>query len=170
MTDVSFPRNVILSSDSLLLQDCQSGCPPWLPAPRSCSFSACSFSLCFPVRASYYRTLAYPPSDRTRLTSWKDRLSTTQHWVYETPTLTISYILMHKQFQKVFALALPDRADRTVPLLDAANATNITLTVLDAVRDEQIAQDSWPPDWAKYRQPERGELGCFISYLRTWKK
>ena len=41
-------------------------------------------------------------------------------------------------------LSLPDRLDRRVPLLAAANGTNITLTVLDAIRDRQIPQSDWP--------------------------
>ena len=74
------------------------------------------------------------------------------------------------QFQKVFALALSGRGDRVRPLLDAANATNITITQLDAVRDKEIEKDSWPHKWASNRQPQVGELGCLVSHVRTWKK
>lgn len=48
------------------------------------------------------------------------------------------------QFEKVFVLSLPEREDRRAPLLAAANGTNITLTVLDAIRDRQIPQSDWP--------------------------
>ena len=41
-------------------------------------------------------------------------------------------------------LSLPERGDRRTPLLAAANATNLTLTVLDAIRDRQIPQSDWP--------------------------
>ncbi|KAL6716211.1 hypothetical protein ACLMJK_005777 [Lecanora helva] len=57
-------------------------------------------------------------------------------------------------FQKVFALALPGRKDRTRPLLDAANATNISITVMDAVRDKEIPKSSWPQSWGTNRQTQ----------------
>lgn len=48
------------------------------------------------------------------------------------------------KFQEIFALVLPDRDDRKIPLLDAADATNISLTIVNAVRDDQIPKDQWP--------------------------
>lgn len=74
------------------------------------------------------------------------------------------------QYQAVYALVLPDRLDRVQPLLKAANATNINVTVLDAVRDRQIPKDAWPHGWGENREPKEGELGCLISHVRTWKK
>jgi len=74
-----------------------------------------------------------------------------------------------QQFQEIFALALPDREDRTKPLLDAAKATNLTLTVLNAERDSEIAKDAWPKDWNE-NDHAKGELGCLISHVRTWNK
>jgi len=55
------------------------------------------------------------------------------------------------------------------PLLDAANATNITLTILKAVRDAEIARDSRPNGW---REEDHvvGEIGCLVSHLKTWNK
>jgi hypothetical protein len=50
----------------------------------------------------------------------------------------------YEQFEKVFAIALPDRKDRIIPLLDAANATNITLHIVDAVRDAQVPKENIP--------------------------
>lgn len=41
-------------------------------------------------------------------------------------------------------LSLPERGDRRKPLLAAANATNLTITVLDAIRDRQIPQSDYP--------------------------
>ncbi|CAD6586269.1 MAG: hypothetical protein ASARMPRED_002490 [Alectoria sarmentosa] len=73
-------------------------------------------------------------------------------------------------FQHIFALALPDRFDRVRPLLDAANATNINVTILDAVRDKQIAEDAWPKGWSENHEKKVGELGCLMSHVRTWKK
>lgn len=74
------------------------------------------------------------------------------------------------QFQHVFALALPDRIDRVQPLLHAANATNINVTVLDAVRDRQISEDARPEGWSDHPDKKVGELGCLMSHVRTWKK
>ena len=77
---------------------------------------------------------------------------------------------IREQFQHIFALALPDRFDRVRPLLDAANATNINVTILDAVRDKQIAEDAWPKGWSENHEKKVGELGCLMSHVRTWKK
>ena len=41
-------------------------------------------------------------------------------------------------------LSLPERGDRRKPLLAAANATNLSITVLDAIRDRQIPQSDYP--------------------------
>lgn len=76
----------------------------------------------------------------------------------------------HNQFQEIFALALPGRADRVVPLLDAANASNISITILDAVRDKQIPIDAWPKTWKQEEDHKSGELGCLVSHVRTWEK
>ena len=70
----------------------------------------------------------------------------------------------------MFALALPDRIDRVQPLLEAANATNIDVTVLDAVRDKQIPKDAWPKGWSDNGAKTVGELGCLMSHVRTWRK
>ncbi|KAG8525285.1 uncharacterized protein KY384_008929 [Bacidia gigantensis] len=72
-------------------------------------------------------------------------------------------------FEKIFALALPDRKDRVRPLLDAANATNITITVLNAVRDSEISETGKPKNWPGERH-RAGELGCLVSHVRTWNK
>ncbi|KAL9631098.1 MAG: hypothetical protein Q9164_006074 [Protoblastenia rupestris] len=72
-------------------------------------------------------------------------------------------------FQKIYALALPDRKDRIRPLLEAANATNISVTVLNAVRDAEISNDSWPNNWNQENH-RVGELGCLVSHVRTWNK
>jgi len=55
------------------------------------------------------------------------------------------------------------------PLLSAANATNITVTVLDAVRDAEIAKDKFPKGWIENFHAV-GEIGCLVSHLRTWNK
>ena len=60
--------------------------------------------------------------------------------------------------------------DRAQSLLDAANATNINVTILDAVRDRQIPKDAWPKHWGEQRDPKEGELGCLVSHVRTWRK
>lgn len=74
-------------------------------------------------------------------------------------------------FQEIFALSLPDRKDRRVPLEKAANATNITLTVLDAVRDEQIPKDKYPKGWVTDGDDHKvGEIGCLRSHVMTWEK
>lgn len=76
-----------------------------------------------------------------------------------------------KQFQDIFALSLPDRKDRRLPLIRAANATNITITVLDAVRDEQIPQEKIPEGWGvDGHEPKHGEIGCLRSHVMTWEK
>ncbi|KAK3170291.1 hypothetical protein OEA41_009678 [Lepraria neglecta] len=72
-------------------------------------------------------------------------------------------------FQAIYTLALPEREDRTQPLRDAANATNLTLTVLNAVRDAEISRESWPSEWKEEEHVE-GEIGCFMSHVRTWNK
>lgn len=76
------------------------------------------------------------------------------------------------QFQEIFALSLPDRKDRRVPLERAANATNITLTVLDAVRDEEISKDKYPKGWVVDGDDSHkvGEIGCLRSHVMTWEK
>ena len=76
---------------------------------------------------------------------------------------------MQSQFQAIYALGLPGREDRIQPLLDAANATNLTLTLLNAARDAEIPRDGWPTGWNEDEHVE-GELGCFMSHLRTWNK
>ncbi|KAF6217563.1 hypothetical protein HO133_006665 [Letharia lupina] len=74
-------------------------------------------------------------------------------------------------FQNIFVLSLPERGDRRTPLLAAANATNLTLTVLDAIRDRQIPQSDWPQWWGTNTWvPKDGELGCLMSHVRTWRK
>ena len=70
----------------------------------------------------------------------------------------------------MYALALPDRFDRVQPLLDAANATNINVTILDAVRDKQVPQEAWPKGWSDHYDKKLGELGCLMSHVRTWRK
>ncbi|KAL6720022.1 hypothetical protein ACLMJK_001943 [Lecanora helva] len=71
-------------------------------------------------------------------------------------------------FERIYALVLPGRADRTRPLLNAAKATNLNLTVLDAIRDKDIAKEFWPQDWKD--DHTTGELGCLVSHVRTWNK
>ena len=77
---------------------------------------------------------------------------------------------LREKFQHVFALALADRMDRVQPLLEAANATNINVTILDAVRDKQIPKDAWPKGWSEHPGKKVGELGCLMSHVRTWRK
>lgn len=83
--------------------------------------------------------------------------------------ILIKHQLTASQFQKIYALALPGREDRTKPLLDAAKATNLTITMLNAVKDAEISMDSWPKDWDEGSHTS-GELGCLVSHLRTWNK
>lgn len=54
-------------------------------------------------------------------------------------------------------------------LVNAANATNITLNVLDAVRDEQIPQDKRPKSWSE-AEHAYGELGCLRSHVMAWER
>lgn len=65
---------------------------------------------------------------------------------------------------------MPDRSDRVQPLFDAANATNINVTILDAVRDKQVSENSWPKGWSDNHEKKVGELGCLMSHVRTWKR
>ena len=75
------------------------------------------------------------------------------------------------QFQKMFVLSIPDRSDRRAPLLAGANATNLTITVVDAVRDRQIMPNDRPESWGSDGwEPKEGELGCLMSHLRAWRK
>ena len=71
------------------------------------------------------------------------------------------------QFETIYALALPGREDRTQPLLDAANVTNLTLTVLNAVKDTDIDHADYPKGWNEENH-RGGELGCLASHVRTW--
>lgn len=48
------------------------------------------------------------------------------------------------QFQKIFAIALKDRQDRIVPLLQAANATNMTIQMVDGVKDVDVTEEQKP--------------------------
>ncbi|KAK3168695.1 hypothetical protein OEA41_005143 [Lepraria neglecta] len=74
-------------------------------------------------------------------------------------------------FQEIFVLSLPERGDRRKPLLAAANATNLNITVLDAIRDRQIPVADYPEWWGTNNWvPKEGELGCLMSHLRTWRK
>ena len=75
-----------------------------------------------------------------------------------------------QKFQHIFALALPERSDRIQLLLDAAKATNINVTVLDAVRDAEIPEHTWPIGWSDNPDKKVGELGCLTSHTNTWKK
>ena len=54
-------------------------------------------------------------------------------------------------------------------LLDAGNATNIDITILNAVRDADIAHDDLPDRWNNQNH-RVGELGCLVSHVRTWNK
>ncbi|KAG8528874.1 uncharacterized protein KY384_006563 [Bacidia gigantensis] len=74
-------------------------------------------------------------------------------------------------FQNVYVLSLPDRSDRREPLLAGANATNLTITVIDAIRDRQIPKSDYPIDWSTNGWvAKEGELGCLMSHLRFWRK
>ena len=73
------------------------------------------------------------------------------------------------QFEKTYPLALPGRKDRTRPLLDAAKATNLNLTLLAAVRGMEIEKDTWPEKWIE-NDHVIGEIGCLTSHVRTWKR
>ena len=48
------------------------------------------------------------------------------------------------QFQKIYALVLPDRQDRAIPLLAAANATGLDIEIVTAYRGSEISQDEIP--------------------------
>ena len=72
-----------------------------------------------------------------------------------------------KQFHKLYALSLPGHEERRRPLVAAANATNLTLTVLDAVYGNEVPDAEKPPRWTTYKE---GELGCLISHRLTWRK
>lgn len=92
-----------------------------------------------------------------------------RHFLVLTSLITSSDGL--KQFQDIFALSLPDRKDRRLPLVKAANATNITITILDAVRDEQIPKEDIPEGWGvDGHEPKHGEIGCLRSHVMTWEK
>lgn len=92
-----------------------------------------------------------------------------RHFLFLTSLIPFSDRL--KQFQNIFALSLPDRKDRRLPLVRAANATNITITILDAVRDEQIPKEKIPEGWAvDGHEPKYGEIGCLRSHVMTWEK
>lgn len=56
--------------------------------------------------------------------------------------------------------------------MNAANATNITLTILDAVRDEEIPKDEYPKGWVVDGEGSHkvGEIGCLRSHVMTWEK
>ena len=69
----------------------------------------------------------------------------------------------------MYAIALPGRTDRIKPLLDAAQATNLSVTVLSAVRDNDIERDAWPKTWNETNH-EIGELGAVVSHVRTWHR
>ena len=71
------------------------------------------------------------------------------------------------QFHKLYALSLPGHEERRRPLLAAANATNLTLTVLDAVYGSEVPDAEKPPRWNTYKD---GELGCLLSHRLTWRK
>ena len=64
---------------------------------------------------------------------------------------------------------MPDRRDRSQPLIHAAVATNINVTVLNAVRDKEIPEETWPESW-NAGSHQVGELGCLVSHVRTWNK
>lgn len=103
------------------------------------------------------------------LDSIANRTLGVRHFLALTPLTTLSDEL--KQFQEIFALSLPDRKDRRLPLVRAANATNITITILDAVRDEQIPKEKIPEGWAvDGHTPKYGEIGCLRSHVMTWEK
>ena len=75
------------------------------------------------------------------------------------------------QFQNILALVLPDRSDRLGPLFATANATNLSLTIVDAKRDKDIPTDDIPQQWGTNGwHPEEGQLGCSYSHIMTWRK
>ncbi|KAL9099228.1 MAG: hypothetical protein Q9163_005243 [Psora crenata] len=70
-----------------------------------------------------------------------------------------------------FKSFLGNRGDRRSPLLAGANATNLSITVIDAIRDKQIPHSDWPQGWGTNGWvPKEGELGCLMSHARTWRK
>ena len=71
------------------------------------------------------------------------------------------------QLEKVYVMSLPGREDRLAPMLDAANATDISLTVLSAVSDDQIEGKDRPKGWDQDGHA-LGVLGCLMSHARTW--
>ena len=91
-------------------------------------------------------------------------------------------------FQEIFALSLADRLDRRESLLKAANATNMTITILDARRDEQVLKSEVPKvftswlliaprmatdvtqGWGTMVKPRRGELGTLRSHVMAWER
>lgn len=55
--------------------------------------------------------------------------------------------------------------------MKAANATNITVTVIDAVRDEEVPEDKYPKGWvSNVTDHKLGEIGCLRSHVMTWEK
>lgn len=42
--------------------------------------------------------------------------------------------------------------------------------IVDALGDKQIPEDAWPLGWLVNYAKKAGELGCFMSHVRTWKQ
>ncbi|KAL9124181.1 MAG: hypothetical protein Q9217_006467 [Psora testacea] len=108
------------------------------------------------------------------LLSWRDMISNSfTHLTSRISSIEEEDPILNSTlgFQNIFVLSLPDRVDRREPLIAGANATNMTLTVLDAVRDRQIPESEWPESWATNGwTPKEGELGCLMSHVKTWRK
>lgn len=90
------------------------------------------------------------------------------------------------QFEKILVLTLPEREDRRAAIMGAANATNMTLENVGAIRDEHIPESAQPPVrcpiMAMFLSPANrcqhwnetkhrsGELGCFMSHVKAWRE
>ncbi|KAI9824328.1 MAG: hypothetical protein M1819_000888 [Sarea resinae] len=74
-------------------------------------------------------------------------------------------------FQKIFYLSLPERQDRRQPLLAAARASDINITLFDAVRGVDVPVDERPPPYLDETNSEHssGKLGCLMSHMRAMK-
>ena len=69
----------------------------------------------------------------------------------------------------VTARLLPQRAGTT--LQEDANATDLDVTIFDAVLEEDVPQAEIPPTWATGDfHPTKGHLGCMTSHRRIWQQ
>lgn len=87
---------------------------------------------------------------------------------YHIPLFIYHELTSIKQFEKIFAINLPERSDRRDSLSLAAAVSNISLEFIDGVHGDSIPDRILPPSpHTVDRKKETGAIGCWASHIKT---